>query len=207
MDYNVIQSPELVRRIRNGLGIRQAHTTPTLNEGIQVVVIADDLRDQKGEVHVTRRAAMGGVSITSVAGQFPIGILGNPLGSGVILRVNRARVYCSSTGPVSGQLNHKKPLTGFTPTFGGFTIFLDIQAGDAGTSLQTKGTCLVQSAVANPITAHQDMFQVRDTEPFDVELPQTALIPDTYLALAINDPAGTIPYVFQFSWTEEPITP
>ena len=43
MDWNVVQAPELLRRLTQRLGMRQAHVAPTLNEGIQAVVILDDI--------------------------------------------------------------------------------------------------------------------------------------------------------------------
>lgn len=43
MDWNVIQAPEIIRRLRNRLGLVQAHITPTLNEGVQAVVLLDDM--------------------------------------------------------------------------------------------------------------------------------------------------------------------
>lgn len=43
MDWNVIQAPELLLRLQRRLGLRQAHTTPTLNEGVQAVIVMDDI--------------------------------------------------------------------------------------------------------------------------------------------------------------------
>jgi hypothetical protein len=47
MDYNLIQRPDLILKIADFFGIRQAHLVPSLNEGIQVVYIAGDVRDEK----------------------------------------------------------------------------------------------------------------------------------------------------------------
>lgn len=43
MDWNVIQAPEIIGRLRRRLGLVQGHVTPTLNEGVQAVVILDDV--------------------------------------------------------------------------------------------------------------------------------------------------------------------
>lgn len=44
-EFNLIQAPELIRRLTKRLGLRQPHITPSLNEGVQAVVILDDVRD------------------------------------------------------------------------------------------------------------------------------------------------------------------
>ncbi len=41
--HNLIQAPELVGRLQDALGLRQRSVTPTLNEGIQAVVLLHDL--------------------------------------------------------------------------------------------------------------------------------------------------------------------
>lgn len=43
MDHNVIQSPEVLQRLAKFLGMRGAHITPTLNEGVQAVVVVGDV--------------------------------------------------------------------------------------------------------------------------------------------------------------------
>lgn len=42
-EHNLIQRPELIRDLASRLGLRQAHVTPTLQEGVQAVVLIDDL--------------------------------------------------------------------------------------------------------------------------------------------------------------------
>lgn len=44
-EHNLIQAPELVRRLFRRLGVRQSHIAPTLNEGVQAVVVLEDLTD------------------------------------------------------------------------------------------------------------------------------------------------------------------
>lgn len=41
--HNLIQSPELLARLAQEFGLRQQHINPTLNEGVQPVVIVSDL--------------------------------------------------------------------------------------------------------------------------------------------------------------------
>jgi hypothetical protein len=45
MSYNLIQNPEIIARLARFLGMRQAHVTPSLQEGLQAVVIVGDARD------------------------------------------------------------------------------------------------------------------------------------------------------------------
>jgi len=44
-EHNIIQRPELIRSLQQRLGLRQAHITPALQEGVQAVVILDSLLD------------------------------------------------------------------------------------------------------------------------------------------------------------------
>jgi len=44
-EENLVQNPEIVARIAQLLGMRQAHVTPALNEGMQAVLIVGDTRD------------------------------------------------------------------------------------------------------------------------------------------------------------------
>lgn len=46
-EFNLIQAPELLRKLSQLVGLRQAHVVPTLNEGVQAVVILADVRDQE----------------------------------------------------------------------------------------------------------------------------------------------------------------
>jgi hypothetical protein len=50
MDRNVIQSPELLRQLAQRLGLRECHVSPTLNEGVQAVVVLDDVSRTFGQL-------------------------------------------------------------------------------------------------------------------------------------------------------------
>lgn len=96
-EHNLIQAPELIRRLTKRLGLRQPHIAPTLNEGVQSVVVLDDLRDTP-EPTVTE--FIGAISGTSDLNTGPVvGIL-NPVGSGILVRLLRA-LWSSNdyTGP------------------------------------------------------------------------------------------------------------
>lgn len=82
-ERNVIQRPEILRRITRELGMRQAHVAPTLNEGIQAVVIAEDLT-QVGSREVFRNTRGRQLRVSALTQQQHF-TLRNPVGSGVVL--------------------------------------------------------------------------------------------------------------------------
>lgn len=45
-DPNLIQNPELIRRLATSVGMRTAHITPSLSPTVQAVIVADDLTQQ-----------------------------------------------------------------------------------------------------------------------------------------------------------------
>lgn len=47
-EHNLIQRPDLLRRLALGLGLRQPHITPALDEGVKAVVIMEDFREFPG---------------------------------------------------------------------------------------------------------------------------------------------------------------
>lgn len=66
METNLIQAPELLQRLRKALGIRQAHITPSLNSGVQAVVILDDVseaRTASKRIAIASGFVLGGVGV------------------------------------------------------------------------------------------------------------------------------------------------
>jgi hypothetical protein len=59
-EYNLIQAPELLQRVRIALGLRQAHFLSTINEGLQAVVVVEDLTKRGTASESTRRLMVGG---------------------------------------------------------------------------------------------------------------------------------------------------
>jgi len=49
-EFNLIQAPEVLRKLAQRLGVRQAHITPTLNSGVQAVIVVDDLTKHSPDV-------------------------------------------------------------------------------------------------------------------------------------------------------------
>lgn len=86
-EYNLIQSPELIRRLTSLLGLRQAHIAPTLDENVSAVVVISDV-SREPEYLPRRFSAAGAIDGDNavVGGGFQ---LQNPLNSGVIAKVTR----------------------------------------------------------------------------------------------------------------------
>jgi hypothetical protein len=85
-EFNLIQAPEVLLRLARYLGLRQAHTAPTLNEGVQpVVIIGDVSKAPTTAVFATYRQKIE--TITAGANVFMQAVLANPAGSGVLLRL------------------------------------------------------------------------------------------------------------------------
>lgn len=59
-EFNIIQRPELLLELSKRLGLKQAHVTPTLNEGVQAVVVVEDLTiERKAEASFHRYLRIG----------------------------------------------------------------------------------------------------------------------------------------------------
>jgi len=84
-EHNIIQKPELIRALQQRLGIRQAHVAPALNDGVQAVVVMDDLGRQRLEIGGESYAA--GDSVVGDGIQFTTAIFNNALGTGVRARI------------------------------------------------------------------------------------------------------------------------
>lgn len=89
-EFNLIQNPELLRRLQAVLGIRQAHIAPALNEGVTPVVLLADLQREPEYTVATysARATVDGNLVDRGGGA----ILNNPAGSTIVARVLRATI-------------------------------------------------------------------------------------------------------------------
>jgi hypothetical protein len=84
-EHNVIQRPELLRRLQRFLGLRQAHIAPALSEGVQPVVILGNVSDSPGDERGGVASAEG-VS-TSDASNLACATFNNPVTSGIRARI------------------------------------------------------------------------------------------------------------------------
>src|SRR5438046_2048251 len=96
-EHNLIQAPELIRRLSRRLGLRQAHITPTLGEVVTPVVIMDDIRASKD----ARPKVFTGASDLAGDGisKGPAFALWNPEHSGVTVRIRKIKF--TATGPAT----------------------------------------------------------------------------------------------------------
>lgn len=89
-EYNLIQNPELVRRLTALLGLRQAHIAPTLDENVTPVVLLADV--QREPEFLPRRFSANGLcdgDNVTLGGGFR---LENPSTSGIVAKVTRITV-------------------------------------------------------------------------------------------------------------------
>ena len=108
-EHNLIQNPELLSRVAKLLGMRQAHVVPTLNEGVQAVVIVDDARNvgtgPSSPPGAVRRSFVASAWSTVAANlenfhQFYNSVTGlGSLPAGTVYRVKRMTIRTSATTP------------------------------------------------------------------------------------------------------------
>ena len=100
-EYNLIQHPELIRRLTTLLGLRQPHITPTLDENVGAVIVLADLQ-REPEFLPRRFSANGGTDGDSatLGGGFR---LENPAGSGIVAKVCRITVTTQTPTRTGGE--------------------------------------------------------------------------------------------------------
>ena len=85
-ETNIIQAPELLQRLRETLGVRQSHFLPALNEGVQCVILLEDMTGKSGST--LQPAFAGGTPLAGDGGtRASSAILFNPESSGIKVRV------------------------------------------------------------------------------------------------------------------------
>lgn len=90
--FNLIQAPEILSRLTRKLGLRQMHIAPTLNEGVQAVVLLDDVSDP---LDTQKPVFLGrAIGVGVLAGNAAAGAIWNPPGSGV--RVQLLTIWAAS---------------------------------------------------------------------------------------------------------------
>lgn len=132
-EHNIIQNPEILRRMQQGLGMRQAHVAPVLGEGLQPVVIVEDLtraRDQEA-IRWVMSAQLTTTSDTVNAYRSTADFL-NPIGSGVRLRIKwfmmeGIGITAAGNGPLVGVMFYTEPYDGARggPITSGGITYLD----------------------------------------------------------------------------------
>lgn len=84
-EYNLIQAPDLLRRVARMLGLKQPHISPTLNEGVQPVIMVADVSKEPSAIPRTYFA--GGNLVGDAINNAAAMMLVNPPGSDIVARV------------------------------------------------------------------------------------------------------------------------
>lgn len=113
-EFNLIQAPSLLRRLTKGLGLKQQHIAPALNEGVQAVVVVEDFSAIAYGETLRKNAHGFRANLTSDAG-FISFVFINPASSGLIMRLRDAMLYAKS-GTGGRGLNTSCVLTGGAAT-------------------------------------------------------------------------------------------
>lgn len=99
-EHNIIQSPELLTRLSQRLGLRQAHITPALAEGVQAVVLLEDLTARTGQALPRFLASISPPG--GLAAEKSTVIMINPVLSGRIIRLKRI-IVAATCDPTIAQ--------------------------------------------------------------------------------------------------------
>lgn len=203
-EHNLIQAPELLSRLTQRLGLKQAHVAPALTEGVQAVILLDDLtRNQDANYHVCAVGTKGtGNGVTARA----VNELMNPLGSGVIASVTRivvSQITSSGVG-VEHTLQTRGPsitafLGGFTAALARTYVATDRYAPRCKAAGGNEGTAFVGPG---PVLAYWCMsdytqYVIDLKDPIDV-------LPGWCINTHCNDVNANI--LAHFVWQERPTT-
>lgn len=118
-EHNIIQNPEMLRALQTALGIRQMHTVPTLNEGVQpVVVIGDVSKALTSPV----RTGIGSIE-SNGGGGFYLHRFLNPSTSRKRIRMERLRVHSITSAATVRMSVCLGSIVGFTTDWGAVDTF------------------------------------------------------------------------------------
>ena len=197
MEYNLIQAPEIIRRLAVKLGIRQAHIAPTLAENVVPVILLDDLTDR--DQSDVRRCA-GGVSGISAGAFLFNAVLFNPVASGIVAKVSRLFVGLGAADQINVGLSPAINVP--ASTIGGFKQRLDEVNHEAPNV--TFPQCLVYANAAAAIdyttgyVCQKSLVGPSTLNRFDLE---ASLYPGTALIVCI--PTPIVAARINFEWQEQ----
>ena len=198
-DRNLIQNPELLLRLRRGLRIRGERTvTPTLNNGVQAVVVIEDLT--KVKLRVDELFAGVAVNTVAVAGQSGVAMLANPVGSGMLIRPIKTRVHHGGAWTANFQRDVAlaTALEG-VPLHGRAAEFYFNPGGSRVVGLVRAGTSLGLTGVgSDTLVRTDDTLTGWSQWDWDVHL---VLYPGDALAI-ISIPVN-FPFNTSWTWREE----
>lgn len=205
-EHNIVQTPELLRRIKERFQLRQAHVAPALNEGIQLVALVDDLRDTPADrsLALTYRA---GASAVADATNFWLGVnLWMPatsrynahvtrvfINSDDALRTSIGSVNVDPTGTAQVQLPTDQ--SNLTPTTSAWS--------NAGI-VATKGTTIRGNSTFGTQAVGGLLGGAAGPLTLAIEFERLVLIPGTGIAV-VNQAPVVNTHILQatFEWVEE----
>jgi hypothetical protein len=201
MEFNLIQAPEILLRLARAFGMRQAHIAPTLNEGVQAVVIIGDVSADP----VTFSIGTYRFSTTNIfagANVFMSSQLQNPIGSKVNLRVHAIQ-FSSNQGvefALSGQ-----PLT--TPPGTTAIQTNPITVPFAAPVRSSVADVQVKAGVAVQLSREWGVYEVLVATTVEIRPENMVIPPGTALAVG-NVTVGNVgsAMLTVLEWSEEPIT-
>jgi hypothetical protein len=214
---NIIQNPELLQRLRERLGVRQAHFLPTLAEGVHAVVIAEDLSRRSGSLIQHAHGMVAGQTGDSGT-RMSSAMLYNPLNSGIKVQVRRIMVNpeASSGLPVNYSVNLAFFVAGYTaadfPT-NGSEFFQDTTYSHAG----FPNITLIKYPVAqvlggrsvflgvNVVGWKNDPNYPSSMQPRVVEFESFVLTPGSGAVVQSGSTQLTDQLKASFQWSEEPL--
>lgn len=212
-EYNVIQRPELLRRLQKHLGIRQQHIAPGLNEGVQAVVVVDDL-SQHTQGEPLRRSVRGYAQQESDAG-FPVFLIWSPLANNMVARLHKCYIQHIAGSAAAMEMRiglNNNETAAAAATRSPQQVCLDYYAAsERPTRDATPRTelrfykdlgvppfnILEQRAVDLP--AAPEFFR-----PIEFELEGIVLFPGAWCGISPIVELGDDSWRVMFDWTEEP---
>lgn len=207
-EFNLIQRPDLILRLQQMLGIRQAHITPSLAETVVPVVVFGDVRDTGGDRQIVRKA-WGSVDLLPTVGTFGHVALGNPVTSRTIVTVRHIRMH----NPIAASTNDRRWSMGLVgPNFTGLPTLIGNQFKQfrhtRAVDLRSDGSVLLPVAqitvdTNGALTNRAYRWEQFTTEALETEL-EVVLLPGWGLQMTCNANGATNNEAFvALAWDEE----
>lgn len=216
-EHNIIQAPEVLQRLREKLGVRQAHFLPTLAEGVQAVVILDDVSKVTGKslpvAHALGLAQLGDGATRSASV-----LLYNPLDSGVALNVRKVHWTSSIGSGVIGAVSlsivffSADPNTGADFIVGSSAFFQDSTYSHSGWPLSLQsiktpiGKVLAGRSISLGVPLHWQVTDPLNAQTADVSRDFSSLRIGARMGLLVRQSSAALTDTVRatFEWTEEP---
>jgi hypothetical protein len=224
-ERNLIQRPELLLRLARSLGMRQSHVSPTLNEGVQPVIIVDDMTTGTRIDPFQTCMGWGGPVGGDGLGGFAQALLHNPTTGSLIaapvgrssnVRVRLRRVIVSHETGGNGRarisctvINGLHVLIGAGWSAGSKT-FADASVAQSATLPERQPSAAVlfrQDASLIPTAAFHLSFQINVGDMVDIPMPDVYLNPGNSFRVISEEAGGknTDELFTVFVWDEIPL--